>query len=216
MRKILVGVPILNSNHWVEQALKAVAPQCDELLVIDNGATPQAKALIKPYNKIVNERNIYVNPAWNQIMKYYLESSHDYLVILNSDLILGKNAIDRIRRVNLDEEKVNILAHQVDNFSTVPTDETILLNDGQPGIMIVMNRTMCELVYPIPPDLRLWYGDNWVYCKLQKAGYKFVIYTAIEAKHGLSKSVNWLPDSERGAIIDSDKANWETKYRFMI
>jgi hypothetical protein len=71
-------------------------------------------------------------------------------------------------------------------------------------------------VYPIPDDLKLWYGDNWIYCKLQKAGYKFHIYKAIEGMHAVSKSVNYLSESERGPIIDSDKNLWENKYRYEI
>jgi hypothetical protein len=216
MRKVLVGIPVLNGHDWIEDCIKSSYSQADDFLIIDNGSNLLAKNIIEPYQKIVNETNIYVNSAWNQIMKYFLESDNDYLIIQNSDLLLREGSIDVIRNVDIDAEKVNILVHLVDKFSENPSDEIFDLGDGMAGVMIVLDKKMCEMVYPIPDDLKLWYGDNWIYCKLQKAGYKFHIYKAIEGMHAVSKSVNYLSESERGPIIDSDKNLWENKYRYEI
>jgi hypothetical protein len=216
MRKVMVGIPVLNGNDWVKKCVDSTYPQADDFLIIDNGADREGKIIIEPYKKIVNEKNIYVNPAWNQIMKAFLESDNNYLIIQNSDLILGASAINEIRKIDIAKDKTNIIAHQVDEFSNNPSEEIIDLGDGVPGIMIIMDKEMCKMVYPIPEDLKLWYGDNWIYCRLQKNGYKFILHKSIEVKHGLSKSINYLPDHEKGPIIDSDKNLWETKYKYLI
>jgi hypothetical protein len=207
MNSILVGIPVIYCEDCVSECLAAIEPQVDEVLIIDNAATAGIKKIIAGKNVIQNPQNVFVNPAWNQIMEYFLKTSHDTLIILNSDLVLRENSIDIIRQIDIDLEKTIVLPSQVSSFSDSPAGDITTIPWGYPGIMIVLTRKMCELVYPIPNDLKLWFGDDWIFGKLIKAGYSLNIYSEIESIHGGSRSLFVLPGYTD--LIEEDKAVWE-------
>jgi hypothetical protein len=206
MRKILVGIPVIYCDECVKLCLESLSSQAADLIIVDNDSTPEIKKMIKDLPTIVNPKNVYVNPAWNQLMKYFLETDHDYLIILNSDMILENGAIDKIRNIDIDSEKTIVLP----NVSDHHISEGILTIDwGFPGIMIVLTRKMVEIVYPIPNTLKLWFGDDWVFKRLKKNGYQLQIHYGIKAKHSGSRSISSLKEAE--SLIECDKVNWQTE-----
>jgi GT2 family glycosyltransferase len=96
--KYLVGIPCLYGAGHTKEAIESVVnkPGVD-LLLIDNGAEQSVKEVLHSYSNrlnvkiIINPVNIYVNPAWNQILNHFLNNKYDYLLIMNSDLILHKD-----------------------------------------------------------------------------------------------------------------------------
>jgi len=204
--RILVGIPVIYCEECVHQCLESLKGQDVEILIIDNDATPTIKEIIQSYPKIVNEENIYVNPAWNQIMKTFLNSNYDKLIILNSDMILEKDVIEKIKRIDVDTDKTIILPNVSDHHISEGVRE---IDWGFPGIMIVLSRKMCELVYPIPESLKLWFGDDWIYKRLKKNGYNLRVHYNIKARHSGSRSIASL--KEASEIIEQDKINWLTE-----
>src|SRR5579859_4489331 len=92
--RVLVGIPVLYNGNTCLKAFKSVIGEAD-LLIIDNGSENDVKQAIREIwhehanvKVIQNAENLFVNPAWNQIIKYFLDSKYDQLVIMNSDLIL--------------------------------------------------------------------------------------------------------------------------------
>ena len=104
---ILIGMPCFANGEITRQAIQSVS-NCD-LLLIDNGAEPSVKEVIKNFKATIikNENNIYVNPARNQIIKWFLQNSkYDYLVIFSSDVVMQKNWLEILKNrwaVNPDE-----------------------------------------------------------------------------------------------------------------
>lgn len=207
MKKILVGIPVIYCEECVSQCLDSIEPQADEILIVDNNSTEGIKKIISDKNKIVNPQNVFVNPAWNQIMEYFLKSENDILIILNSDMIVRNDALNIIRNINIDEDLSIVLPSQVKSFSQIPDSKIEEIPWGYPGIMIILTRKMCEIVYPIPDGIKLWFGDDWIYKNLKKAGYSLRIYSSIECIHSGSRSLFSLPDYS--SIIEDDKVKWE-------
>ena len=210
MRSILVGIPVIYCEDCVYQCIKSVESQADEVFIIDNNSTVGIKEIISGKNVLTNSTNVFVNPAWNQIMEKFLTSAHDYLIILNSDLVLKPGILNKIRETDIDYEKTIMLPNPVNEFSVNPPDTVNEIPGGFPGIMIVLSKEMCRAVYPIPTGLKLWFGDDWIFGKLKKLNYTLNIYSEMEVIHinGGSRSVFNLPNYTD--IIEEDKVIWET------
>lgn len=200
--KILVGIPVLYNGTTCLKAFESVVGEAD-LLIIDNGADLDVKAAIRTvwhqYSNvkvIQNKNNEYVNPAWNQIINHFLGSDYDQLIIMNSDLILlqgwSKYIIDGISAVPCEYER--------------HSDEEVTA--GTPGVMINLNRDMAKLVYPIPDTIKIWFGDQWIYEKIRKEGYKTIVKAGLRAIHwhNGSQTCQKLPEFQE--IIEKDKLAW--------
>jgi GT2 family glycosyltransferase len=210
--KILVGIPCLFGYDHCKKAIDSVLNQNDvDLLLIDNGAEPKVKELIRYYSafKIVNEKNIYVNPAWNQIIDFFLKSEHDYLIIMNSDLIMQRNWSEVLRNrwnVNPDEILLPVMGNSIPANVITDVAPAELVTSGTPGVFITLNRKQAEMIFPIPEACRVWFGDNWAYDILRTLGFETLIPSNLLAYHAWSQTVNKVKGIS--AIIEADKVAW--------
>lgn len=202
--KILCGIPCLYNGETCLRAFSVVDEENVDLLIIDNGSDTDVKYSIdlvkNAYSNvkvIKHNKNIFVNPAWNEILAYFLNNGqYDQLIIMNSDLILSP------RWSNFIEDGISCLT--TDGSHTANTEAF----EGTPGVFIHLNKEMARLVYPIPEEIKIWYGDLWIYSKLRKAGYKTIIKAGLIANHyhGGSQSCQKLPEFQE--IIEQDKIAW--------
>jgi len=204
--KITIGIPVIYCASCVSHCIGNIKNQDVELLFVDNNSDMAIKQLIRPYRTIVNPKNVYVNPAWNQLMAAFLESDRDLLIIMNSDLYVKHDLISKLKLLPLDEEKIIVCLNLASEFVEAPRTVT-KINGGAAGVFLALTKAMVKLVYPIPDSIKLWFGDNWIYQRLQKHGYQLTIYSDLQAKHGSSASVSVLP--EACEVIERDKVAWE-------
>jgi len=218
--KILVGIPVITGADHCRKAFDSVLNQENiELLIIDNNAEPKVKALIAEYKDrynvhvTVNPKNIYVNAAWNQIMNYFLwYSDCNYLVIMNSDLIMQNQWAEICRNrwtINPDEIILPVILEHIELFDTIATSvlEPVVAYAGTPGVFITLNRNQAKFVNPINRELKIWFGDNWIFDTLRRKGYLTVIPNNLQAKHAWSSTINRVPEAHE--IIEQDKIAWE-------
>lgn len=215
--KYLVGIPCLYGVVHTHEAIESVHNSGDvNLILIDNGAEQSVKDLIsacKHYLNIYiikNTENIYVNPAWNQIIKHFLGSNSDYLMIMNSDLVLHKDwksVLDNhfekhpgIIPVPVISNNKNILNNPIQN------NEQIEVFEGTPGVLIILNKVQASLIYPIPETIRVWFGDNWIYEGLRRWGYKTMVLNNLLTYHSGSQNVSKVKGISE--IIEQDKIAW--------
>ena len=203
--KLLIGIPCLYNSVVTNEAIAAVINKTDVLL-IDNGAEHPVKEVIATYPQakvIVNPENIYVNPGWNQIIKYFLESDYTHLVIMNSDLIMQEGWYENL------ETFINhypfIPIPVINGDSSEGYTEVF---SGPPGVFICLTREQVELVYPIPDYLKIWFGDNWIY-EILRTKYKTVVLHNLVARHYHSQSVSQVEGISE--LIEEDKKNWAEK-----
>jgi hypothetical protein len=217
--RYLVGIPCLYGADHTRMAIDSVVYQENtDLLLIDNGAEPEVKQLISSYKErsnvsvIHNEENIFVNPAWNQIIDHFLKNNqYDYLLIMNSDLILKKNwnkLLDYYFSQLPDVIPLPVIVNDSDlnKFDTKLVINHMEVEKGTPGVLIVLNRKHAEMIYPIPDYIKIWFGDNWIFENLRALGYKTVIPYNLISYHAWSKNVSRLPGAHD--IIEEDKKQW--------
>jgi hypothetical protein len=216
--KYLVGIPCLYGAGHTKEAIESVVnkPGVD-LLLIDNGAEQSVKDVLHSYSnrlnvKIINNPvNIYVNPAWNQILNHFLNNKYDYLLIMNSDLILHKDW-KNILDAYLNEYPNNIpipyiSTNKADLNRNTDIHSSIEVVAGTPGVLICLNKAHANLVYPIPGTLKVWFGDNWIYDGLRGVGYKTIIVNNLITYHSGSQNVSKAKGISE--IIEQDKIEWE-------
>lgn len=226
--KILVGIPILTGYQHSKEAIESVVYKDDvELIIIDNGTALDIETLINSYTYlpnvyvIRNEENIYVNPAWNQIIAHFLKSNCDMLCIMNSDLLMQNNWADVLRQwyqtsdggesyipfiINDKRE----IGHPVDIISHLYEE----VHEGTAGVFITLTQEQARMVYPIPDELVVWYGDNWIYTILRESNFKTIIPKNLIAFHGLSQTVSNIKGIDE--LIGRDTWMWNNKIREKI
>lgn len=215
--KILCGIPCLYGADHCKEAIDSVLyKEGVSVLLIDNGAETAVKSLIEGYSVfpsvavIRNEQNIFVNPAWNQIIEYFLCHDFDRLIIMNSDLILHTDWLNVTKYMWQDCHDDILLPVIVDAFpkyiSAVHCFPTIV-NSGTPGVFITLTRRQAEIIYPIPSEIKVWFGDLYLFTVLRQLGYRTIIPENLYAKHYWSSTVSKVVGISD--IIEQDKEQWE-------
>lgn len=214
--KYLVGIPCLYGAGHTLEAIESVAYKEDvSLVIVDNGAEEQVKNVISAYDNwekvtvIHNKENIYVNPAWNQIIKNFLSSDSDYLLIMNSDLILRvdwKTELDAYLSKNPNDIPVPLILTNKDVLNRDFGNSEQEVFEGTPGVLIILNKVQANLIYPIPETIKVWFGDNWIYEGLRKLGYKTVVLSKLVSYHSGSQNVSKVKGISE--IIENDKLEW--------
>lgn len=200
--KILIGCPVLYNGETCLRAFKSIIDEAD-LLIIDNGSDRDVKEAITSFRNqyicavIPFEKNIYVNAAWNCILREFIGSTDfDQLVIMNSDLIMHPGWSNHLENGTI----------------CIPTDgshtEDEIVTSGTPGVFLHFNREMARLIYPIPSEIRIWYGDEYALTVLRKAGYKTVVKSKMIGTHFHGGSQTCLKLAEFQEIIEQDKLAW--------
>ena len=214
----MLGVPVFREDKaMVEGAIRSFLDPLVDVVVIDNGASEEAKAGIETFRGTIeivrNPTNIYVNPAWNQIVERFLQSEAEILVVANADLLvrpgwaeslldrheLGKNEIWFGRRTQSTYETMGARRHSSE-------ETTGVLHSS--GGFFAMTRKTVSIVFPIPQMIRIHYGDIWIFNILERIGYRQVTLADIVVWHKESVSQERLPDLHQ--IIQRDRYEWDT------
>lgn len=218
--KYLIGIPCLTGGEHCNESIRSTLCYGKDVttLIIDNGATQDVKEVISriytSYNNvdvIHNPENIYVNPAWNQIIDYFLKGDYDYLLIMNSDLVLHKdwkNVLDNWFLTNISSIPVPVISNDKRLLDKELEPQTCTeVHEGTPGVLIILSRMEAQTIFPIPESIKVWFGDNWIYEGLRKLGYKTIVLSNLITYHSGSQTVSRLKGISE--IIEEDKIAWE-------
>lgn len=221
MKKILVAIPVVTGVEHVRECLKSVCSKENvDVLIIDNGARTETKDVIQQYaflpNVIVhgNPENVYVTAAWNQAMRFFLESKYyDYLIIMNSDLTMQKQWPEACRAIWEGNPELSLIPTISDDKTLMFKDITIpelaiwkTVTEGTPGVFITLSKKQCEMCFPLNEHVKIWFNDNQIYDIVRAFG-STVIPTTLLAYHHWSQTINAVPGIH--AIIEQDKIAWE-------
>lgn len=218
--KILVSIPCLYGPEHTQEAIESVVNKPDvDLLLIDNGAEESVKKVIIDSAKnnlnitqiISNHSNIYVNPAWQQAIDYFLnQPQYDYLILMNSDLIMHHDW-DIILKSLWAENPDDIYIPEIINDKTFQNfnkrESSVRVYEGTPGVFITLNRKQAEIINPIPKEIKVWFGDNWIYDILRGLGYKTIIPNNLLSYHYWSQNVQKVEGISE--LIEEDKRQWQ-------
>jgi GT2 family glycosyltransferase len=231
VKPIFLGVPCFREDpERLVEAIKSFEDPSVDVFLIDNGAILEVKQVLlanKTARVIHNPRNVYINPAWNQLAKRFLESGREILVLANADVVLSRGwGIALLRRsveyaVRVDRSQ-NHEHTKVDKelwfgvLSTLELVRTSMEPSGEAtgedsvnhtaGFFFAMPRALVEIIFPIPEEILLYYGDDWIWRLAKAAGYTSVYLHDVRVWHGGSISTGRL--DERARIIDADMRAW--------
>lgn len=152
---ILVGVPCYKDGPMVERCLRSLQEPKVQLLIVDNGSASDVKQAIAGKGVVIrNDVNRYVNPAWNQMMRFFLDrpNRYDLLVIANSDLVLDAGWSAKLRTHRKTNKQEQII-FGVDTARRKPSM----------GAFFAMTKRSVLACYPIPEDLLVLGGDDFIF-----------------------------------------------------
>lgn len=217
-KKYLIGIPCLHGVDHTREAIESAVNDDADVLVIDNGADEGVKKVIYSFGdqiKVIrNEKNVFVNPAWNQVIEYFLNGEYQNLVIMNSDAIIPSSwclELDKFyARYFQDIPVPHIQLDKRFAWNDQDPAKSVLaepLVDGIAGICICLTRQQVKWIYPIPDGIKVWFGDNWIYETLRQVGCKTWKLHNLEVYHAVSQNVSIA----HGVYdqIEIDKAWWE-------
>lgn len=193
---ILVGVPCYRDGAMVAKALTSMQTDRIQLLIVDNGSDPDVKAVLDGRGIVLrNPVNRYVNPAWNQMMQWFLDSpQYDLLVIANSDLVLDPGWADKLRAYRRDRRSDQVI------FGKVDVDTASL------GAFFAMTRGAVEACHPIPEDLLIYGGDDFIFEIAKRVGFELATIGDLTMFHAVSGTIKKSP--EVWEIGKRDNARW--------
>lgn len=158
-----VNQPAL-TNNLVEQIQKDTSVEM-EIMVLENGATERSK-----YSTHISEKNYFFGGGLNLIFDYYLkETQHDWLFVLNNDLIIhGEHFVSAMIQEAIDNDVCQLSPaiinasveqcfwRQMHNWMSGKTRLVEWIDFQAP----LLRRDICEIVKEYPMELIYGWGND--------------------------------------------------------
>jgi len=219
--KLLLCIPIVNNPHVTRQCIESVVHHPVDVMLFANGYNQEIQILFDNYRDLPNVKivdrpeNIYVNPAWNFFLEEFINNEqYTHLGILNSDIILHRDFVGALQKFWMVYPNYVPIPTEV-NKEEIFHDIDYLLSDmhrwipeGFPGIAIFLNRQHAHCVYPIPKNIKVWFGDNWIYSICRELGFPTVMYDKLKSFHEGSSTIYSIKGIDW--VIEQDKEEWPT------
>lgn len=162
MPDVTVIIPTLQRSDRLDAAVQSFIrdPLVAEIIVINNAPTPLAWD--SPAVRVLQqETNIFVNPAWNLGAR---EARSEFLLFANDDAIMDPRALAHaVQRLRRGAGIVFACSHCYGRRWPGPITLTPAFDrDHHPhmGVWFAMAR---DAYTPIPEDVKIWYGDDWLF-----------------------------------------------------
>jgi len=208
---ISVIMPTMWKPEGVLATIKQIVeqPSCGELIIIDNSETDTSMFDVfhTEFPKVVyiNEgKNTYVNPAWNkgaQLAKF------DKLCFVNDDVETDWDILNKMDYEGIISEDRGMIG---------PNESCWKGLNASPGVYPVTNRDNCygclffihkNSYVPIPDDLLVHYGDDWLFTKSGKQNYGINAWPM----SGESEQTSGLTQFDTVKLVDAHI--WNNKYK---
>ena len=131
-----------------------------EIIIIDNKPSEASCDLShKKVRRLVQKRNVYVNPAWNQGV---IESMNEHICICNDDILFDTGLFEKVFELFNKSKTDTILgAHQNCFFST---KKDFCITPGHWigrgwGCLMFLRKSHWK---PIPNELKIFSGDKFI------------------------------------------------------
>lgn len=230
MARVAVCVPCWNQLVYTKRMVESVernsAGHEVTFILLDNGSTDGTRDYL---NRVVSERqrprdrvieldaNEGVNPAWNHLLGAVFavddgSNMFDVICLANNDIVVGPGWLDApAKALARDANSAYFLANGgpfAERTFEVEAEEMRqrFANQrapGKAGWCFFFTYRHVWRFWPIPHELVLWYGDDWIHYKLANAGFCCETLLDCCVLHFGSKSVAEYPD--KVATIQRDR-----------
>jgi plasmid stability protein len=224
----MLGTPCFAEEYEIlRRALRSFQEPDVDVVAIDNGGSLDVKRAISDEFEatgaieiIRNERNVYVNPAWNQLATRFLDSDAEILVVANADLVVAPGwsktllarhqwaALAKQRELWFGRATPSIEEASNAHPSSIETTVEAAGDRSTFGSFFAMPRAGVRIAFPIPSEVLIWYGDGWIHNILSEAGYHNVILRNVVCWHKGGMSSERVP--ERTQITAREKIVWDS------
>lgn len=226
--KPLIVIPAVKNAHVTREAIDSVINHPVDIILCANGADYDVLELMHQYkvafpHKVsvwIEPTNIGVNPIWNKFVKHFLNTDYTHIGIMNSDIILQHQWLEYLEECDCcaDMTDTVIIPVEVDKDKVKESIDICgvhvqLVTEGTNGIFIWLTKEQARIAFPIPEDIKIWFGDNWIHEKLRRAGHPTVIHHNFRAFHQGSVTIQSVGGVSE--LIEQDKVAWE-KVKLMI
>jgi len=224
-KRIMLGTPCFREGpELLRDAINSFLDPLVDVVVVDNGSSAECKDVLEEFagkiEVIRNPENVYVNPAWNQIAARFLESDTEILVIANADAVLSPGWGAALKYASFHVGRFWFgrgVAHRALLDVQLPP---VLASVPPPygpghsaGTLFALTRDQVEACFPIPSELRIYHGDNWIFELLMQLGHRGVIVEGLRVWHAESVSSKHVP--EIATIAAAERAVWDSYVGYM-
>ena len=169
----------LNSLHYMKDVVNDLSRQTHpfKLRLVDQGSTEEGtreyfESLIGKHEVIMNDSNVDVYQVWNS---FYEQTDDDLLCFLNNDVRLPSNFVKDTVDIFEKEPTVGGVIHSTNHSSyqrVTPLNYVLFSNSFGQGWDCTFRRSAYTL---IPKELKLFYGDDFVFINLYRTGGRVAV-----------------------------------------
>jgi hypothetical protein len=162
MEKFSVIIPTIWKSHFTIPLLERLS-KCEsvgEIILIDNA--PKGDVVIDKLIHIKESENTYVNPAWNKGVEL---AKWDNITIANDDILFNVDEYFHYME-HIPLKEFGFVGSHSDNYKE---EESLTIelekynnqnNVGGWGCLFSFHKRNWK---PIPNQLKIWYGDNYIH-----------------------------------------------------
>jgi hypothetical protein len=142
-----------------------------------------------------------LRPYYNGALRWAIETAKtEFLGVLNNDLILPENFVGDVLEAFGQGWDMLVPSTAPEGDSNRPGVEPL---DKQEGWCMLMRVSAVREIPPVPTELRLWYGDTWLFHHAWKAGLQVGKIRHVVVQHLRSHTMR-ARAAEVDEILQSD------------
>lgn len=191
----MIAICALTWNHapvtisWLNSINRCCEGHEVKLFLGDNGSTDNEASwnIIRAVNPEVawrNEDNESIYRGWNRLLVDALARDPELICLSNNDLIVSPGWLDPVMREIRKDKAEGALRYFLPNgdyqseytFEELARQRSVELAGqtvrADAAWCLFLTPEAAREFLPIPEELQLWYGDNFIHWKLANAGYK--------------------------------------------
>lgn len=208
MKKFSVIIPtIWKSDYLMDLLLKcSKSKYVGEIILIDNNPNEGKVIDLPKLIHIKETHNTFVNPAWN---KGVAMASYENITLPSDDISIDIDEyhyyIEQLCEFN-DFKNVGFIGMHSENYKLIESQNPEfelyenITNKGGWACIFSFHKDNWK---PIPNQLKIWYGDNWIHMVTPKEKVLQLKGISVETKMSTSSD---LPEME--IIKNNDSFEW--------
>lgn len=214
---ITVVVPVYNNIKITDDFFMTISENTvlpEQIILFDNGSEDKYYKLVKKYNNlninhIRKETNEGVNAAWNYGISI---AKTPYISILNNDLLLNKYFFQMVIISMASDSSIGIvvpLTTKNKDYIKRTRDEVPRLEPlvKREGWAFTIRKEITDKIDPIPLDLKIYYGDDYLFYHSNALNYKPMKMMNNFVFHYGQKTIKVLIPNQN-EYLNSEKIFW--------
>lgn len=217
-----------HTRRWLDSVRRNSSGHDVRLFLMDNGSTePDVWHVLndaQPTKALRSDTNDSIHKQWNILLRLALDAGAEQIILSNNDLIVGGGWLDSIVRELGKDAQAGTRRYFLPNgdfknpdsfeqdaasyIAALPPDAPRTMYPARAGWCLVFHAEAVRLFLPIPEELVLWYGDDYIHWRLgEKNGYRCEMIIDCPVYH--YGSVSFYARDGYDRIVSRDREVWQ-------